>query len=168
MGVANGNEIVEVVEDYFISMLDEIDEKMEYQVAVIHDDRWAFPLPDMNTRPIMPGGDNVMIVAIAGWTREVSHFDIETGTLYVRTAFGEEENYATFNHAEVLGILDMAGNLIYAKTYIIDNSKSRAFNKKGSEKAREEKKREGIEQSMSILMKNNPSLVKKGGKDGNV
>ncbi len=162
------NEMIELVEDYFISMMAEIDEGGDYQVAVVLDDRWENPLPEIRAATLVPSGPPVVIISVTQWTRENSYFDEETGTLHIKTAFGEEENSASFLHTEILGVLDMNGNLVYAKTYFIEKSPMKDKPEDITEDLRKKSVyRDGIKQSMSALMKNNPQLSKKGGKDGN-
>jgi len=152
-------DMIDMTESFFAELLFQIDTEFdEYQVAVIADDRWEKPLPD-NLPKTRLGSDGpiVFIISISGWTRENSYYDQEPDGLFIKTAFGEEENSAFFPHEEVMGLLDMTGHMVYVKTYSID-PKGREHDNNDAINLPEETPE--MKKSMEILLKNNPHLAK--------
>ncbi len=154
---------MEIMEKHFATALAEIDAVGDYSIIVPHDDRWEHPLPEMQQHPEQRG-PRVLTITITGWTREESFFNHSDKKMHVTTAFGEEENFATFDTTEILGILDSAGNIIYSKTYYIPKIKEKQSKAPPSGKHTLRSligEAEPNETSMNAMKKNNPNMFKK-------
>lgn len=147
--------LIEFTEKFFRELLFSIDSEFDdYQLAVIKNDEfWEHPLPDWVKGARMPGGGpEVIVIAIKGWTREESYFDEEEDGMFLKVAFGDDENTAFVPTNDVMGILNSSGQLVYAKTYSIESSTGK------KEKLPSGVTEDGISASMEALLKNNPQL----------
>lgn len=156
---SSSTDMIDITEDFFAELLYEIDTNFdEYQLAVVADDRWERPLPkDLPKSRLGSDGPMVFVISITGWTREESFYDRERDGMFIKTAFGNDENYAFFPHEEVMGILDMSGHMVYVKTYAIDPGE-REHEADATPEIPEET--EEMRKSMEVMLKNNPHLAR--------
>lgn len=148
--------IVTVVERKFRELLFQIDTEFEsFKIMVKHNPSiWENPLPDsIKILDVNNGRDAVIVIGIQNWTREESYYDKESGGMFVRTAFGGDENSALIPSSDIVGIMDEKGNVVYFKTYNLIAEKQGEKPSVTTE--------EGTKYSMKMLMEKNKHLTKK-------
>ena len=149
--------LVDVVEEHFLTLLDDIDNSdADYGLAIVpKPEQWSMDLSAVKLARLPAGGQEVMVLALAGWTREQSYFDRDERTMYITTAIGEDEVTGAVSSNDIMGILNDKGMLVYAKMY--------EYNKSVPEKETTPPgvTDEGIRNSMEKMLKMNPNLKRK-------
>ena len=152
--------LVSIMENSIVSILAEIEEsRLEFSVVVPFDDRWR---PNINIETPEEGtGMKIIRVSISNWTREQSFFNLEDNSLWIKTAFGEEESEAVFKASEILQIADMHNNALFVKPYMLAKRRDpdpaeASYSVRGLMGEPEPE-----DTSMAAMKKNNPDLFKK-------
>ncbi len=127
---------IDKIEQIFKELVQNEDKysKEGYCIMVSTTDDWQYPIP-AHTK-----GVDYMRIDITGWTKEESYLD-ESG-IYVKTAFGEEENSKFFPYSQILGLMTPEGISIFTKPYILKTEEKKyslkdvMTNTKGLEKSK--------------------------------
>ena len=131
-----------------------------YSLLVPTTDDWEYDLPSTLDDA------NYMKLEITGWTHEESYLD--TDGIYLKVAFGEDENSKFFNFDQILSLMDLDGkpiltNLNYKP--IIDKSIIPEPETKHTMKSIMHKDTEGLKLSKSKLSLVTPKKKDKKPKD---
>ena len=128
-----------------------------FSIIVAVTDDWEFPLP----REILE--NNVMRLSLSGWALEQARLDPDlSGGLYVRVAFGDEENSRTFDFSEIHGVLDAELKPLFQRVFDSKDDTAK-YTLKGLMRSKVDE--EGVKRSMDAMRKYNPNMGK-GESDG--
>lgn len=133
-----------------------IEDGHDFMVIIPPFDDWEFPLPEK----ILKG--NGLPISISGWTKEESYVDKDG--LFIKTAFGEDENSKLVPFWQIGAIVDEKQNTIFTKPYPLQDPTPApmiATGEKHSMKSVMTMPSEddaGVRDSMNAFRKNNKGL----------
>lgn len=128
------------------------DDNEPFGVIVSQTDDWEFPLP----KELVV--DKPIFLKISGWALEQSC--VEKERLYIRIAFGDNENSKYFHPGEIFAVLDAEGKPLYQRVFTTEMKKPE-YTLKSLIGMPPNDAPVGVKNSMDAMMKNNPKIFKR-------
>jgi hypothetical protein len=147
------NKYHKIMDEALMQLLEALSNDQEpYGVVVSPDDNWEFPLPKeiAGVKPIL--------LNISGWTLEQSY--VEKNSLYLKVAFGDDENSKRFSPGDILAVLDKDGRQLYQRVFITEERKPE-YTLKSLIGMPPNDAPDGVKNSMDAMRRNNPDAFKK-------
>lgn len=142
----------DIMDEALMSLLHSLTEdRTPFNIVIASTDDWEFPLPKGIT------AEKHILLSVTGWALEHSYVD--NGELYVRLAFGNNENSKYIKPGEILVVMDDAGSPLYQRVFRTE-AKKRTFTLKSLMDMKPNADSSRVKNSMDAMKRNNKDKFK--------